>query len=216
MKTSVQSSRPPAEELIPTRSTLLARLKDLGDERSWADFYETYRRLIWRCAREAGLAEAEAEDVVQETVIAVARRMPSFHYDPADCSFKTWLYLVVRGRIADHYRRRGRRVVIAEPSPDEGTGTGLLEQIPDPASLQPDAAWEEEWEQVILAEALKRVRTQVKPEHFQLYNYHVIQGHSVEETTAHLQTNRAKVYMAKLRVGRLLKKELERRTGKAQ
>src|SRR5262245_45439262 len=93
----------PREELLPTRPSLLARLKDLGDERSWTDFYLTYRRLILRCAENAGLSGADAEDVLQDTVIAVSKRMPTFHYDPADCSFKNWLYLVVRARIADHY-----------------------------------------------------------------------------------------------------------------
>src|SRR5437870_5270435 len=100
------------EELLPTRASLLARLKDFGDDRSWSEFLGTYRGLIRRCALNAGLSGEDADEVFQETVIAVSKRMPSFRYDPAVCSFKTWLYRVVRARIADHYRRRGRRVAV--------------------------------------------------------------------------------------------------------
>jgi len=68
---------------LPTRSSLLSRLRDLGDSGSWRDFFETYWRLLYNVARKSGLADAEAQDVVQDTVIAVARKMPGFHYDPA-------------------------------------------------------------------------------------------------------------------------------------
>src|SRR5438132_13816465 len=121
----------PEEELIPTRASLLARLKDLGDDRSWTEFLMIYRGLVRRCALNAGLSEADADEVFQETVIAVSKRMPSFCYDPAVCSFKTWLYQIVRARIADHYRQRGRRVEVAEPvASNEDTSTAPLDRIP--------------------------------------------------------------------------------------
>ena len=43
----------------------------------------------------------EAEEVVQETAIGVARRLPEFAYDPKVCRFKTWLLNLVRWRIQD-------------------------------------------------------------------------------------------------------------------
>src|SRR5436853_5406034 len=60
----------PEEELIPTRASLLARLKDLGDDRSWTEFRATYRGLVRRCALNAGLSDADVDEVFQETVIA--------------------------------------------------------------------------------------------------------------------------------------------------
>ena len=80
-----------ADELIPTRESLLSRLKDWGDGDSWQEFFETYRRLIYGTARKAGLTDAEAQDIVQETVISVAKNIEGFRYDPAVCSFKTWI-----------------------------------------------------------------------------------------------------------------------------
>ena len=61
------------EDPIPTRYTLLSRLEDRGDQDSWKDFFDTYWRLIYSVALKSGLTEAEAQDVVQETIISVAR-----------------------------------------------------------------------------------------------------------------------------------------------
>jgi len=102
-----QSRRPwlrsdmPADRSLPTRASLLERLKDLGDDASWNEFYQTYRELIYSVARKAGLNESEAEEVVQDTVISVAKKMPDFRYDPAEDSFKGWLLTVTRWRILD-------------------------------------------------------------------------------------------------------------------
>jgi len=73
----------------PTRRSLLSRLRQWDDQESWQDFFSTYSKLIYGVALRAGLAEAEAEDIVQETVISVARQMPNFRYDPAQGSFKS-------------------------------------------------------------------------------------------------------------------------------
>lgn len=86
---------------IATRATLLERLKDCEDQASWREFYDLYRDLIFSFAIKAGLTESEADDVVQETVIGVARKLPEFRYDPAKCSFKTWLLNQTVWRIKD-------------------------------------------------------------------------------------------------------------------
>jgi len=61
------------EDTISTRYSLLSRLEDRGDQDSWRDFFNTYWRFIYSVALKSGLTEAEAQDVVQETVISVAR-----------------------------------------------------------------------------------------------------------------------------------------------
>ena len=64
------------DELIPTRATLLHRLKDWQDQSSWQQFFDTYWKLIYSFALKSGLTEQEAQDAVQETLLAVAKRMP--------------------------------------------------------------------------------------------------------------------------------------------
>ena len=70
------------DELIPTRRSLLSRLEDWDDQESWREFFNTYWKLIYGVALRAGLSDAEAQDVVQDTVVAVARKMQDFRYDP--------------------------------------------------------------------------------------------------------------------------------------
>src|SRR6266446_9439308 len=91
---------------IRTLHSLLNRLKDLGDQASWQDFFDTYWRLIYNVAVKAGLTDAEAQEVVQETVIAVARKIAEFKADPAYGSFSAWLMRLTRWRIADQFRKR--------------------------------------------------------------------------------------------------------------
>ena len=92
------------EQLIQTRQSLLGRLKDWDDDQSWRDFFDTYWRIIYSSARKAGLSDTEAQDVVQETVISVAKKMKEFKYDPALGSFKGWLKQLTR-RLASRTSR---------------------------------------------------------------------------------------------------------------
>src|SRR5215471_21477457 len=96
----------PDAESILTRQSLLARMRNWSDQVSWQQFFNTYWRLIYGVATQAGLSATEAEDVVQETVLAVAKRIGQFKNDPALGSFKSWLMLITRRRIADQFRKR--------------------------------------------------------------------------------------------------------------
>ena len=99
------------EGMVPdmTRRTLLSRLRDLDDAAGWQQFFEVYWRLIYAFALRAGCSPEDAEDIVQETVAAVARRMPEFHYDRSKGSFRTWLRRIVEARVNDHLRKISRR-----------------------------------------------------------------------------------------------------------
>ncbi len=71
-----------ANEFLPTRHSLLARLKDWEDQASWREFFDTYWQLIYAVARKAGLSDAEAQDTVQETVLTVAKKVGDFKAQP--------------------------------------------------------------------------------------------------------------------------------------
>src|SRR6266699_2865691 len=78
----------------------------MGDQESWRDFFDTYWRLIHATALKAGLTETEAQEVVQEVMIAAAKKMPEFTYDPEKDSLKGWLLAVTRWKVADQFRNR--------------------------------------------------------------------------------------------------------------
>jgi RNA polymerase sigma-70 factor (ECF subfamily) len=212
---------------IPTRHSLLNRLKDWGDQASWQDFFDTYWRLIYNVAVKAGLTDAEAQDVVQETIIAVARKIGEFKADPAYGSFSARLMRLTRWRIADQFRRRGNVGVQASACPSgEGTlkrelqpdDTGLtdtVDRIADPGGVAFETMWSEEWEKNLMAAALEQVKRQVSPKQYQMFDLHALQNLSVQDTAQTLQVSVASVYMAKHRVARLLKKvikELQKKT----
>jgi RNA polymerase sigma factor (sigma-70 family) len=207
---------------IATRHSLLNRLKDWGDQTSWQEFFDTYAQLIYNVAVKAGLSDVEAQEVVQETIIAVARKIGEFKADPAHGSFSAWLMQLTRWRIADQWRQRGKVGVQAsacvpgaegtlkrELQQDTGS-TGPIERIPDPTGVPLDAVWHEEWEKHLMAAALERVKRQASPRQFQMFDLHVLQKQSVRTTARTLQASVASVYMARHRVTRLLTKEVRK------
>src|SRR2546423_750293 len=131
------------DEFIPTRQSLLSRLKSWEDQESWRDFFNTYWKLIYGAALKSGLNDAEAQDVVQDTVITVAKKMEAFKYDPAVDSFKGWLLYWTRKRIALQYRRRERERGGAGQRPEVTEWTAEVEELPDPAGVNLESIWDE-------------------------------------------------------------------------
>ncbi len=192
---------------LPTRKSLLHRLRDAGDDASWRTFFETYWRLIYNVARKSGLSDDAAQEVVQETVISVARQMPEFRYDPQAGSFKQWLLLITRRRIQDHLRKFYRTL----PAMDSSAGLAGhgMETLPSPV-LPPDAAieaaWEEEWRENVFQAALVRVRAQVNPKSYQAFDYCVLQNLRAPVVAKMLGLNVAQVYLARHRVSKAVKR----------
>lgn len=207
MNTSSNEQR--ADEFIPTRGSLLNRIKDADDGKSWQEFFNTYWKLIYGVAIKSGLREAEAQDVVQETVIAVARNIGEFKYDPKRCSFKSWLLQVTRSRISNQFRNQKRHPAGQQPLPDATRGTTLLERIPDPAGSHLDAIWDEEWEKNLMDAAIHRVKRQVDIEQFQIFDFYVLKKWPARKVARTLGVNVGQVYLAKHRVAKLIKKEIK-------
>jgi RNA polymerase sigma-70 factor (ECF subfamily) len=198
------------DQWTPTRRSLLTRLKSWDDQESWRDFFDSYWRLIYAVARKAGLGESDAEDVVQETVASVARQMPNFKYDPGQGSFKSWLLLITRRRIADHLRKEYRRPAISTPPDTESGGTAVVERIADPAGDGFDAIWEAEWREALWLAAVKRAKRRVDPGHFQIFDCHFRKEWPAKEVARAFGVSENQVYLVKHRVSRLIEEELAR------
>lgn len=197
------------DELLPTRRSLIERLRDLGDQPSWREFFDTYWKLIYGAAIRAGLSDQEAEDVVQETVIGVARKMESFRYDPSVCSFKGWLMHVTRCRIADQFRRRRpQNVPLASPRADTTAETTL--NLRDPAADVLEGIWNEEWQKNLVDVAMDRVRRQANPEHYQIFHLRAVKGLGVRDVAKLTGASLPKVYVTYHRIANLVKAEVRR------
>jgi RNA polymerase sigma factor (sigma-70 family) len=197
-------------EIIPTRQSLLNRLKDWEDDESWREFFGIYRKLLFSFALKAGLSNQESEEVVQETVISVAKTIKEFEYDADRCSFKSWLRHLAQKRIADAFRKRGRQPQLHDTLASEAARTPTIERVPDHSARDLDQLWQEQWEKELLDAALARVKAQVSSEQYQLFDFYVLKKMPVGKVAAALGTSTAQVYLAKHRISRLIKKEVSR------
>jgi RNA polymerase sigma factor (sigma-70 family) len=196
------------EQFIPTRYSLLSRLQNWDDQESWKDFFDTYWRLIYAIALKSGLTEAEAQDVVQETVICVAKDINKFKRDRNLGSFKGWLRNLTRWRISDQLRKRQPNSFGEEASLNGSTSLVEPAELPGPADADLENAWEAEWHSNLMEAALERVRRRVKEEHYQMFDLNVVRQWPASKVAHTLEVSVAQVYLAKRRVLALLKKEV--------
>ena len=201
---------------IQTRQTLLSRIKDWQDRESWQQFYDTYSNLIYRTALASGLSHDEAEEVLQETVLTVAKQLnvdgegkSAFKYNPEKGSFKSWLLHTTRWRISDQFRKRNPRLVrITRDSRTDSTPAEA--KIPDPSADALEARWDREWKQNLHEAALERVKRCVKAKHYQIFYLYVIKEWPSDKVARVLGLNAAQVFLAKHRILALMKKEIRR------
>jgi RNA polymerase sigma factor (sigma-70 family) len=193
-----------------TRTTLIKRLKNWQDQASWQRFYDAYSMLIFRVARGSGLTETEAEEVLQETMISVAKHMPNFEYDRRAGSFKSWLLNMTRWRITDQLRRRGPRW--RDPLPSEGhlEHDRTLENIPDGTHLKLEAVWETEWKKSLSEAAFAKVKRTLDPLVYQLFDVYVNRQWEPEKVAQKFRVTVGQVYKAKHRVVEAVKEEIDR------
>ncbi|BCX50173.1 hypothetical protein HAHE_40810 [Haloferula helveola] len=193
-----------------TRKSLIARLDNWEDQRTWEEFYQTYWRLIYAVGIKAGLRPEEAHDCVQETILSIAKQSKKKLYDPNQGSFKTWLMNMTRWRINDQFRKRKKDTAMAGGDWDSDRKTAVIDRFEDPKGDLLERLWDVEWKKNIADAALARVKAQVSPKQYQIFDYYVVKQWDAKKVQEHLNVSMAQVYLAKHRVGAVLKKELAR------
>lgn len=193
-----------------TRKSLIARLDNWEDQRTWDDFYKTYWRLIYSVALKAGLRSDEAFDAVQETILSIAKQSKKNLYDPEQGSFKTWLMNMTRWRINDQFRNRKKDTAMAMGEWGDERKTAVIDRFEDPKGDLLERMWDVEWKQNLADAALARTKALVSPKQYQIFDYYVVKQWDADKVQDHLSVSMAQVYLAKHRVGAVLKKELEK------
>jgi RNA polymerase sigma-70 factor (ECF subfamily) len=189
-------------EIPPTRASLLLRLRDRGDDAAWREFVDLYGPLVYGFARKQGLQHADAADVGQEVLRAVAGAVSRLEYDPQRGSFRNWLFTVVRNKLSNWRRARRRRPCDC----DDSAAEVLLEQCPAPAHQE--AEWEAEWEQRVFAWACAEVRRDVSEKTWQAFWRTAIEDQPGKQVAADLGMSVAAVYLAHSRVLARLKERV--------
>ena len=172
-----------------TRRSLLIRIKDRRDADAWSEFYRLYAPLLYRYARSKGLGRQDAEEVRDECLEIITRKMPTFEYDKDKGGFKNFLYCLTAARVVDLLRKRRERTADIDE----------LESIQatDPA---PDEAWEQQWRWEHLKFCVEQVRSRVSDESHRVFQMLLFEECSIEEVCERLGMNPNRVYKIKSRM----------------
>src|SRR6516162_13026 len=189
--------------LPTTRLTLLARLRqDPTDQAAWEAFVERYGRHIYRWCRQWKLQDADAEDVTQEVLAKLARKLRDLHYDPSR-SFRGWLKTVAHHAWKNFVDSRRARAAPGDIQVHEWMHTieareYLVQKL------------EEAFDYELLEEAKVRVRLRIAPHTWEAFRLVALEGLPATEvaTTIHMQV--AMVYVAKGKVQKMLREEIRR------
>lgn len=185
-----------------TRASLLVRLRDRTDSAAWSEFARVYAGVVYSYARKRGLQDADAADLMQEVLRAVATGIGKQSYDRSKGSFRGWLYAIVRNKLVNFLESRQRQV--------QGTGDSAsqhrLEGVPNADDI---SEWDEEYERRAFAWATERVRGEFQPSTWDAFWQTAVEGQSAAAVGGRLQMSPGAVYVAKCRVLARLKQEIQ-------
>jgi RNA polymerase sigma factor (sigma-70 family) len=189
---------------LPTTSpTLLARLRhDPSNEAAWDEFVEHYGRHIYRWCRNWRLQDADAEDVAQEILLKLARKLRDFAYNPQS-SFRGYLKTVAHHAWRDFVDGQG----IDRPIADERIWE-LLQSVEAREDLIQKL--EEAFDYELLEAAKVQVRLRVAPHTWEAFHLVAIDGVPVAEVAARVNMQVAMVYVAKSKVQKMLQEEIQK------
>jgi RNA polymerase sigma-70 factor (ECF subfamily) len=181
-----------------TPVSLLERLKRPDEPAAWDRFVELYTPVLFGWARRLGLQAQDAADLVQEVFTVLVRKLPEFSYD-RNHSFRRWLHTVTLNKWRDACRRRA-----AQPGqPNEAALAGAA--VPDTAGLLEET----EYRHYLVSRALEVMQAEFEPATWTACWRFVVDGRPAAEVARELGLSVNAVYLAKGRVLRRLRAELE-------
>lgn len=190
--------------LPQTRQSLLLELGKRSDE-AWSEFLSVYEEALYRYCRRRGLQDADAQDVLQDVLAAVNRKLPTWETRSQQGSFRAWLFRVARNLTADVIDRRSRK--------ERATGDSLVAKLlaDKPQSIQQEFA--EVYQKSLFDWACRRVKSHVQDDTWKAFYLSAIEGRSAEQVAAQLNLNIGSVYTAKCRVVARIRNEIENLSG---
>lgn len=184
-----------------TTVELLGRLRAGASQGDWADLDRRYRPLAVAVARRIGLSREDADDVSQQAMLEFYAGWQRGEYDPTRGRLRSWIISIVRHRAIDHLRRARLRA--------GWRGDSAVELAVDDAELE--GAWDAEWRQAVLAEAIVRLRTtsRAEPRTLDAFDRFALQGVPGEVVSEELGIALDEVYRIKSRMLRRLREIIE-------
>ncbi|MCW5556854.1 MAG: sigma-70 family RNA polymerase sigma factor [Verrucomicrobiae bacterium] len=196
----------PANDSQRTSYTLIRRAKDIEDTDGWREFFRRYRRLVMSIARRYGLEKAEAEEVVQEVFLRVAKNIGVFEPNGRVGAFRRWLGKLTYWCALDARRQR---------SPFDAFDSGktwdavqeVAEQVPTSCASTPDQeAMDRDFQELLL----RRLKQLVSPKDFRIFWMITFEGCTHVQVAEAVGMHRNAVDTILCRVRKVARRELER------
>lgn len=187
-----------------TSASLLARLRLSPDQESWQRLVSLYTPLIRNWLARQGLPMQEADDLCQEVLTVLVRRLPSFERNPQPGSFRRWLRTIAVNCLRDFWRS-GKRKPRAAGGSDCAE---MLEQLADPDSGL-SRQWDLEHDQHVTRQLLEMIRPQFAPSTWEAFTLYALEGRSPQEVAQRLGMTVNAVFIARSRVLARLREEGE-------
>ena len=174
-----------------TRSSVLRAVADTGNEAAWQRLFDLYAGFVFSIARSKGLKPEDADDIVQVVFADLARNLPTFQYDRAKGKFRSYLAGLVHWRVMDRLKA-GKR--------DTELKANFLEEAQSFASPEDDGFAEREWQAAALEEALRRIKPDVRPEHYAAFVASAVEGQDTEAVMRLYGLTRDNLYQIRTRL----------------
>ena len=187
-----------------TRQSLLLRVKERGDAEAWREFVEIYEPVIYRLVRQKGIQHADAQDLVQEALLAVSVAIERWNPDPSRGSFRSWLFRIARNMMINFLMR-------SRPQNKGGGGTSFLKLIEQqPASdSESGTIVDREYQAELFRWAARRIRSEFQESTWAAFWRTSVEGQPISEAVSELGLSVGAVYAARSRVMARLKRKIQ-------
>ncbi len=178
---------------LKTSQTLLLRMREPSDDGAWSEFARLYTPLLRKFALLRGLDSQDVDDLVQEVLKTVSQAIRDFEYDAARGTFRSWLFIVTRSKVARHFKKQSRLTC--------GSGSEtvrlMLEAQPAP---EEEKDWDLEYRRRMFAWASEIVQKEVAEKTWRAFWMMTVEEKTAADTAKELGMTAGAVYVAKSRV----------------
>lgn len=183
-----------------TRPSLLASLGDDGaSQPGWREFFRCYAPAVYRVARQRGLGDADADDIVQQVMCQVSKHIGRFDYLDGRHRFRNWIRTIAEHKIVDLFRKRRSTLQVVDD----------IAECDAVARTQGQNEWNEQWRLMDLAYCIEQLAKDISPRRMQAFRMYSLEGRPVSEVCEALGMSVNSVYVTRCQVLNLIKERLE-------
>ena len=182
-----------------TRSSVIRAVANTENEAAWQRFFDLYAGFVFSIARSKGLNDTDADDIVQMVFADLARNLPSFKYDREKGHFRPYLVALVKWRVIDRLKAARR---------DADLKADFMEEAKSAATTEDEDFEEREWQSAAMEETLRRIKPEVRPEHYAAFVASAVEGQDTDVVTKLYGISRDSLYQIRKRLTVKLREKL--------